>query len=394
MSEGSGSPHPQSRAQHAPDLRGEELLRRVGAGRPDWSGQSVVVATGTASGKSLAYQLPVLAAMLSDDRATALYLSPTKALSNDQLRSVRDLTLVSIRASAYDGDTPADEWDWVRAHARWVFTNPDMLHRGILPGHQRWSSFLRRLRYVVVDECHAYRGLFGSHVAHVLRRLRRACQRYGATPVFILASATSGDPAASASRLTGLAVQAVDVDTSPHAATAFAQWEPPLTELVGERGAPVRRSAGAEAAQLLTDLVIEGARTLAFVRSRRGAEILALQARRLLTEAGAGDLARRVAAYRAGYLPEERRELEAALSSGRLLGVACGHGACRASRLDDQCPRRHRHRRQAVAARGPARTNRGALRCGRRDQPRGVLPAAADRHPGGARRGRSGLAAA
>ncbi len=367
-----GSPRPLGLTPLGHGLRGEELLHRIVAGRPDgpvthveaiaarvgrfddwppwvpdllrgrfslagierpwvhqveaadlaWAGQSVVVATGTASGKSLAYQLPVLSALLGDDRATALYLSPTKALGNDQLRSIRDLTLVSVRASAYDGDTPRDERDWVRAHARWVFTNPDMLHRGILPAHQRWSSFLRRLRYVVVDECHAYRGVFGSHVAHVLRRLRRACQRYGAEPVFVLASATSGDPAASSSRLTGLPVRAVSVDGSPHGETSFALWEPPLTELVGERGAPVRRSAGAETARLLADLVVEGARTLAFVRSRRGAEIVALQARRLLTEAGAGELAGRVAAYRAGYLPEERRALEAALSSGALLGVA------------------------------------------------------------------------
>jgi DEAD/DEAH box helicase domain-containing protein len=286
-----------------------------------WAGRSVVLATGTASGKSLAYQLPTLSRLLADDRATALYLAPTKALAADQLRSLRSLVLPAARAASYDGDTPIDERDWVRAHARLVLTNPDMIHRGILPAHARWSGFLRRLRYVVVDECHSYRGIFGSHVAHVLRRLRRVCASYGADPTFILASATVAAPAASASRLTGVEVAEVTDDASPRGGTAFALWEPPLTGLTGEHGAPVRRSAGAETSRLLADLLVEGARTLAFVRSRRGAEIVALSARRLLAEA-APDLAPRVAAYRGGYLPEERRAVEAALSSGDLLGVA------------------------------------------------------------------------
>src|SRR5262249_30188235 len=153
-----------------------------------WAGESVVLATGTASGKSLGYQLPVLATLLADQRNTALYLAPTKALAADQLRSVRDLALAGVRAAAYDGDTPIEERDWVRAHARWIFTNPDMLHHGILPAHARWAGFLRRLRYVVIDECHGYRGIFGSHVAHVIRRLRRVCGKYGAAPTFVLAS--------------------------------------------------------------------------------------------------------------------------------------------------------------------------------------------------------------
>ncbi len=285
-------------------------------------GQSVVVATGTASGKSLAYQLPVLSALLADSKATALYLSPTKALAGDQLRAVRSLHLSEVRAATYDGDTPPPERDWVRAHGRLVLTNPDMLHRGILPAHAKWASFLRRLRFVVIDECHGYRGVFGSHVAHVLRRLRRICARYGANPVFVLASATVTAPAVSASRLTGVPVTAVTDDASPHGALDFALWEPPLVPgLTGEHGAPVRRTASAEVAALLADLVVEGVRTLAFVRSRRGAEVVALGARRALTEA-APALADRVAAYRAGYLPGERRELEAALQSGRLLGLA------------------------------------------------------------------------
>ena len=210
----------------------------------------------------------------------------------------------------------------MRQHANWVFTNPDMLHRGILPRHGRWTTFLRRLRYVVIDECHTYRGLFGSHVALLMRRLRRVCARYGAHPTFVLASATVSEPAVSASVLTGLDVAEVTDDGSPRGARAVALWEPPLLEEVtGENGAPVRRSAGAETARMLADLVVEGARSLAFVRSRRGAELTALGARRVLAEIDEG-LASQVAAYRAGYLPEERRALEQALLSGSLRGVA------------------------------------------------------------------------
>ncbi len=287
------------------------------------AGRHVVVATGTASGKSLAYQLPVLTDLLTDQQATALYLAPTKALGADQIRAVAALELAGVRPAGYDGDTPMAERDWVRAHARWVFTNPDMLHHGLLPRHDRWARLLRRLRFVVIDECHAYRGVFGSHVALLLRRLRRVAARYGAHPVFVLASATVADPAASASRLTGLDTVAVTEDASPRGERTVALWEPPLLdELTGENGAPVRRSAGAEAARLLADLVIEGARTLVFVRSRRGAELTALGAQRALSAAAAGDLASRIAAYRAGYLPEERRALEKALDSEELLGVA------------------------------------------------------------------------
>jgi DEAD/DEAH box helicase domain-containing protein len=287
-----------------------------------WNGRHVVLSTGTASGKSLAYQLPVLSSFAADRRCTALYLSPTKALGADQLRAVRELDLPDVRASSYDGDTPMEERDWVRAHARWIFTNPDMIHRGILPSHARWSQFFRRLRYVVVDEAHAYRGVFGSHVALLLRRLRRVARHYGADPVFIAASATVSDPANSATRLSGVDCAAVTEDGSPRGARTIALWEPPLLEeLAGENGAPVRRSAGAETARILTDLVVEGARTLAFVRSRRGAELTALSARHALSQVDSS-LAGRVAAYRAGFLPEERRALEKSLASGELLGVA------------------------------------------------------------------------
>jgi DEAD/DEAH box helicase domain-containing protein len=286
------------------------------------AGQDVVVATGTASGKSLVYQLPVLARFAADPRATALYLSPTKALASDQLRALDALGLPDVRPAPLDGDTPMDARDWARRHGRWLFSNPDMLHRSLLPQHGRWTAFLRRLQFVVVDECHTYRGVFGSHVALLLRRLLRVCARYGSRPTLVLASATVAEPAAFASRLTGRDVVAVTDDGSPGAGRTVALWEPPLLpELAGENGAPVRRAAGAEAARMLADLVVEGARTLAFVRSRRGAEVTALGAQRLLAEVDPA-LAGRVAAYRGGYLPEERRALEAALVRGELLGVA------------------------------------------------------------------------
>ncbi|MFD3595326.1 DEAD/DEAH box helicase [Nocardia sp. NPDC058640] len=291
-----------------------------------WAGDDVVVSTGTASGKSLGYQLPVLTALHDDPRATAIYLSPTKALGADQLRAVgsliHDNPLREAHPASYDGDTPAEVRQWVRANARWIFTNPDMVHVGILRSHQRWARVLRNLRYVVVDECHAYRGVFGSHVALVLRRLRRLARFYGADPVFILCSATSADPAASASRLVGSPVVAVTEDGSPRGARTIALWEPPLSaSLTGENGAPVRRTATSEAAKIMAALVTEGARTLTFVRSRRGAELIALDTRRVLAET-APELQERVAAYRAGYLAEDRRELEKSLSEGTLLGAA------------------------------------------------------------------------
>lgn len=291
------------------------------------SGRHVVVCTGTASGKSLAYQLPVLSTLATDRRAAALYLSPTKALGADQLRAVTALAaseaaLSDICASAFDGDTPAEVRRWARAHARWIFTNPDMLHIALLRSHRRWAHFFRNLKYVVVDECHSYRGVFGSNVALVLRRLRRIAARYGASPVFVLASATTADPGEAACRLIGAPCAEVTRDTSPHGPRTVALWEPPLlADVTGEHGAPVRRAAGSEAARIMADLMIEGARTLTFVRSRRGAELTALATKRLLLDVDP-DLATRIAAYRAGYLAEDRRELETALADGTLLGAA------------------------------------------------------------------------
>jgi len=295
------------------------------------NGHHVVLSTGTASGKSLAYQMPILSTLLGDPRGTALYLAPTKALGADQLRSTIAVTdelradapeLAEVFPSAYDGDTPIEIRQWARANARWLFTNPDMIHIGILGAHERWARFLRNLRYVVVDECHYYRGVFGSNVALILRRLRRICARYGATPTFVLASATTSNPGTAASRLVGAPCEEVTDDGSPHGPRTVALWEPPLMkEITGENGAPVRRSAGAEASRIMADLMVEGARTLTFVRSRRGAEVTALGTQRLLADVDR-DLPGRVAAYRAGYLAEDRRKLESDLSDGTLLGVA------------------------------------------------------------------------
>ncbi|WP_420824893.1 DEAD/DEAH box helicase [Streptomyces coryli] len=294
------------------------------------AGESVVLSTGTASGKSLAYLAPVLSAALEGSEApngrgaTALYVAPTKALAADQLRALKELAAPlgkSVRPAVFDGDTPVEEREWVRLYANVVLTNPDMLHRGLLPAHPRWSSFLRALRYVVIDECHSYRGVFGSHVAQVVRRLRRLCAKYGSSPVFLLASATASAPGEAAGRLTGVEVSEITEDASPRGELAFALWEPPLTELHGERGAPVRRTAVAETADLLTDLAVDGVRTVAFVRSRRGAELIAKIAQERLEEVDRS-LAGRVAAYRGGYLAEERRLLEGALHSGELLGLS------------------------------------------------------------------------
>lgn len=295
---------------------------QVAAASHAWSGEHVVLSTGTASGKSLGYQLPVLSILHAKPKLSALYISPTKALGWDQLRAVTDLEVPKVRPATFDGDTPMEERDWVRAHANWVFTNPDMLHYGLLAAHSRWARFFRGLSYVVVDECHSYRGVFGSHVALLLRRLRRVAQYYGASPTFVLASATVAEPAAFAQRLAGVSCAAVVDDASPRGPRTVALWEPPLLpEVTGENGAPVRRSAGAESARILADLVVEGARTLAFVRSRRGAELTAVGAKRLLSEVDPA-LTTRIAAYRGGFLPEERRRLESALLSGQLLAVA------------------------------------------------------------------------
>jgi DEAD/DEAH box helicase domain-containing protein len=323
------------------------------------AGSHVVLSTGTASGKSLGYLLPALSDVVDGSLApngrgaTALYLAPTKALAHDQLDRLDRLAVPGLRAAAYDGDTSPDDRRWVREHANYVLTNPDLLHHSLLPGHERWAPFLRALRYVVVDECHVYRGVFGSHLAMVLRRLRRVCARYRSTPTFVLASATVADPSIHAARLVGMPVQAITEDGSPRAALTFGLWQPGETGYAwrpepGSPGSPDlqlepaaadvpvggqdsagsgrrepsrRRSAVAESADLLSDLVAQGVQTVAFARSRAGVEVISAAARSHLRELDVmlGDT---VAAYRGGYLPEERRELEAALRAGGLLGLA------------------------------------------------------------------------
>ncbi len=295
------------------------------------AGRHVVVSTGTASGKSLAYQLPVLNALATDPRARVLYLSPTKALGHDQLRAAHALTAAiprlrdpgfGVAPTAYDGDSPAEVRRFARERSRWLFSNPDMIHLSILRNHARWAVLLRGLRFLVVDECHYYRGVFGSNVAMVLRRLLRLCARYSSAPTVIFASATTDSPGATAAELIGLPVEEVTEDGSPQGSRTVALWEPALrTDLTGEHGAPVRRSAGSEAARVMADLVAEGAQTLTFVRSRRAAELAALAAQARLDDV-APELSRTVASYRAGYLAEDRNALERALAEGRLRGLA------------------------------------------------------------------------
>jgi DEAD/DEAH box helicase domain-containing protein len=300
---------------------------QVRAAEAAHEGRHVVLATGTASGKSLGYLMPALTAIASSRRhhnlrgATVLYLSPTKALAQDQLAALRALGFPGLAATTHDGDSPHEQRDWARDHAEYLLTNPDMLHHSMLPGHARWAKFFSLLRFVVIDEAHHYRGVFGAHVAQVVRRLRRICALYGSSPTFVLASATVASPADAAARLVGLPVTEVSEDGSARGQVALVLWQPPFTSYAGENGAPVRRSASAEVSDLLADLVADGVRTLAFTRSRRGAETVALSTRRLLEEV-APELADRVASYRGGYLPEDRRELEDALRRGQLMGLA------------------------------------------------------------------------
>jgi DEAD/DEAH box helicase domain-containing protein len=366
---------------------------RAGVGQP-WAhqaamadhahrGRNVIIATPAASGKSLGYLLPALTAVLAG--GTVLYLAPTRALAADQVRAIGGLGVTGVCPAVVDGDTHTADRERARTHANYLLTTPDMLHHVLLPRHARWGEFFGRLQYVIVDECHGYRGVFGSHVAHVLRRLRRvaahharrhpARARAGSRApddlVFLLASATVSEPGNCARLLTGQDAREITESAAPRGPLTFGLWEPPLTAARGEGGAPVRRPATAEAATLLADLVAHDVRGLAFTRSRRGAEAVAIAARRTLAgttaaaqrraarraaagtgtratgagtratgagsraadeadvraAAGAGTRAaagagQRVAAYRSGYLPEDRRELEEALRTGALLGLA------------------------------------------------------------------------
>ena len=287
------------------------------------AGQHVVVATGTASGKSLTYLLPAATDALAAPAGTTgvpstLYLAPTKSLAADQLRKVSSWEVPGLRPATLDGDTPLAERDWVREHAGFVLSNPDMLSRSVLPQHERWSRFLRRLAYVVLDECHVYRGVFGAHVAAVLRRLLRLAEVHGASPTVVCCSATVAEPESFAGRLTGLDVVPVTADAAPDAGGRVVLWDPAGAAEAGQ--SPARRGLPGECAGLVADLAGAGVRTLAFTGSRRGTETLARATRELL-RARDDPAAERVAAYRGGHLATERRAVERALRSGELLAV-------------------------------------------------------------------------
>ncbi|HEY6888325.1 MAG TPA: DEAD/DEAH box helicase [Solirubrobacter sp.] len=280
--------------------------------------QTTIVTTGTASGKSLCFQLPTLNTIASAPAARALFLYPSKALAQDQARALHAFGLKSARPAIYDGDTPRELRAELRRKANLILTNPDMLHVGILPNHQAWAHFLGHLEVVVIDEAHVYRGVFGSHVANVLRRLRRLCELYGSSPRFLLASATVANPAELATRLTGLDdVHVISRDGSPGTKRTIAMWNPPVTDEASQ----ARRSPLAEAADLLATLAIQGARTIVFMKSRKAVELMARFATLELERQGHPQLAARIAPYRAGYTAQQRRELEGRLVSGELLGV-------------------------------------------------------------------------
>jgi DEAD/DEAH box helicase domain-containing protein len=275
-------------------------------------GEHLIVTTGTASGKTLAFNLPVLDALVREPRQRALYLYPTKALAQDQLRALASFGLPKLRAAIYDGDTAADRRWQVRKWANLILSNPDMLHLGVLPHHDRWGDVLSNLAYVVVDEAHVYRGVFGSHVANVLRRLRRLARVYGADPQFLLASATIANPGELGAQLLGVETTVVGDDAAPRAERTVALWNPPLTD--EEFG--LRASALGEASKLLADLVSRGLRTLCFAKSRRAAELI-----HRFTADRLGDDSL-LSPYRAGYTPAQRREIERRLLEGELLGVS------------------------------------------------------------------------
>ncbi len=348
--------------QRALDATGAERLyaHQAEAINRALDGENVVVATSTASGKTLTFNVPVLEALARDPLARALYLYPTKALAQDQLGKWHGLIkaagegIVNPLAATYDGDTPQGARGRVRQHARVLLTNPDMLHAGILPNHPLWAEFFRHLKYVVIDEAHTYRGVFGSQVACVLRRLRRVCTIYQGDgtarrtrasvirsagtgprsgprrnasasaspagvvrgPQFIATSATIANPAEHFTLLTGLPVTVVADDGSPHGPRTFALWNPPFVD----KARTSRRSANHEASDLFTQLVSAGVRTIAFARARVVAELLLRYSRQQLGKIRP-ELVDKVAAYRAGYMAEERRRIERELFGGRLTGV-------------------------------------------------------------------------
>jgi DEAD/DEAH box helicase domain-containing protein len=294
------------------------LTRLYGHQRDAWDavarGDHLIVTTGTASGKSLAFNLPVLDALAREPKQRALYLYPTKALAQDQARSLEQIRVPKLRAAIYDGDTPSERRWQVRRWANVVLTNPDMLHVGVLPHHDRWADVLHNLRYVVVDEAHVYRGVFGSHVANVLRRLRRLAAVYGAEPQFLLASATIANPDELARSLLGADATVVARDAAPRAERTIALWNPPLIDAdLGLRASPL-----GEASRLMAGLVTRGLRTICFAKSRKAAELI----HRFTADRVDAETAARLAPYRAGYTPSQRRDIERRLVEGELLGVS------------------------------------------------------------------------
>ncbi|MBI2843535.1 MAG: DEAD/DEAH box helicase [Armatimonadetes bacterium] len=302
-------------------LRSEGILRlyvhqteAINAAR---RGKNFVVVTSTASGKTLCYNIPVLEALSDDTNARAFYVYPTKALAQDQLGKLKSYPIEpALRAATYDGDTPPHLRGQVRRNSRIILTNPDMLHIAILPYHTTWAHFFRNLKYVVIDEIHTYRGVFGSHVANIIRRLRRIAARYRSNPQFLCASATIANPAEHMRALTGLdEAVVIDRDTSPAGEKYFVFWNPPL---IGKDGG--RKSSNSEAVFLLTRLVERGVRTIVFAQARKSAELILRYAKQSLREESS-PAAEKIMSYRAGYRPEERREIERRLFKGELLGV-------------------------------------------------------------------------
>jgi DEAD/DEAH box helicase domain-containing protein len=281
-------------------------------------GRHVVVVTPTASGKTLCYNLPALQALLAQPEARILYLFPTKALAQDQLADLEALAkaLPEMRMFTYDGDTPQDARRAVRARANLVLTNPDMLHSGILPHHTKWATLFQNLRYVVIDELHAYRGVFGSHLANVLRRLKRICAHYGSAPQFIMASATIANPGELASRVTGEAVEEITESGAPTGEKTFVCYNPPVVN--AELG--IRAPYLGEAAKLAIRLLRAEVPTIVFAQSRLSTEVLLTSIKQGVADRATGDSGI-VRGYRGGYLPNRRRAVEKELRSGEALGV-------------------------------------------------------------------------
>lgn len=282
-----------------------------------WSNEmNTIVTTGTASGKSLCFNLPTLNEIDKDPATRALYIYPTKALAQDQARKLAQIAGSNLKFAIYDGDTPTEERPRIKKTSNLVLTNPDMLHVGILPNHRAWGDFFKNLKVVVVDEAHVYRGVFGSHVANVLRRLRRVANLYGAEPSFILTSATIANPMELAEKLTGLDFKLIEKDGSATQSKTIAIWNPPLID----EKSWVRRSATSEAAEIFAKLVCSGVRTICFTQSRRATELIFKLSKQILEEE-LGEACDLIAPYRAGYTPQQRRKLERELAEGRLLGV-------------------------------------------------------------------------